>query len=95
MVVSFGKVGLHVLRGGVKPDALKTSPVLCLVDCSVEYIQEVRAAAPNAWIVVRWVHQGEQNAALREQAARESKLNRRRQRARVGRVEELPSERYE
>ena len=53
--MAFGKIGLHVLRNGVKPADLATAPVLCLVDCSTEYINEVRAANPGAWIVVRWV----------------------------------------
>ena len=64
--MAFGKIGLHVLRNGVKPADLATAPCVCLVDCSAEYIHQVRAANPAAWIVVRWVYQGDQNAALRE-----------------------------
>lgn len=66
MVVSFSKIGLHVIANGVKAEALATAPVLCLVDCSTEYIQEVRQHNPTAWIVVRWVFRGDQGAALRE-----------------------------
>ena len=63
---AFDKIGLHVIAGGIPAEKLATAPVLCLVDCSVEYINEVRAANPTAWIVVRWVYQGDQNAALRD-----------------------------
>jgi hypothetical protein len=62
--MTYHKTGLHIHGGGIPIDWVRGAPVLCCTECSVADILDYRQAAPDAWIVVRWHYERDEQADM-------------------------------